>query len=288
MSGTGTQSNTFFVLNATLQHEDNQDIASHLNAFKKRAWTSDAFPLTHRPDNYHVTPMDSDFFPIVYTGADRPASIVLNYRYRNQSTWRTSGPSTFASFTPAKSVFYIPDGPANLHPLFAPNFGDIAEYYLEVKDTTGAIIATTNIMTVNGCEDDYFRIHFLNRLGAIDAINFHVTDITQEVKSDTTERPTTTPLVKSQHAVRRFSVRSNDKHTGLNQEFHEEDLDFVDELFASPLHWLQWKGTQSQVDDYIPIVLSDQKNMKRKAEDRYSYDVTVEFTLSHEKFIIRN
>jgi hypothetical protein len=90
ISGTGTLSNTFFILNSTLQHEDNQDLAGHLTAFKRRTWSPDAFPLTHRPDRYELSSVDSDFFPIVYTGADIPASLVLNYRYRNQSTWRTA------------------------------------------------------------------------------------------------------------------------------------------------------------------------------------------------------
>jgi hypothetical protein len=288
VSGTGTQSNEFFILNATLQHEDNQDITSHLSTFKRKTWAPNTFPLSHRTDNYLVTPVDSDFFPIVYLGSDRPAFLRLHYRFRNQNTWRVAETFTTDIVTSPQSVYYIPNGPANLHPLFSPSFNDIHEYYLEILDTTSAVIATTNVSRVDACEDDYVRIHFLNRLGAIDAINFKIQERVQETKSDTTERPTTSPLVKSVHAVRRFSVKSNDTYTCLNSDLLEPDMDFVDELFASPLHWIGWLGIEGQPADYIPIVLSDQKNTKRKLEDRFSYEISIEFKLSHEKFIIRN
>jgi hypothetical protein len=64
-SGSGTSSNTFYVVNSTLQHEDNQDLAAHLNAYKNRTWDTTTYPLTHRPDHYKVCAVDSDYFPIL-------------------------------------------------------------------------------------------------------------------------------------------------------------------------------------------------------------------------------
>ncbi|HTD94234.1 MAG TPA: hypothetical protein VK644_10495 [Chitinophagaceae bacterium] len=84
VSGTGYGSNFFYILNATLQNEDNQDLATHLNAFKKRTWSALAWPLTHRPDPYKVCVEDSDIFPILYSGASPLSSLVLNYKYQGQ------------------------------------------------------------------------------------------------------------------------------------------------------------------------------------------------------------
>lgn len=64
-SGDGTESNTFYIVNATLQHEDNQDLASHLSSYKHRDWDGNVYPLTHRPDHYKICQNDSDYFPIV-------------------------------------------------------------------------------------------------------------------------------------------------------------------------------------------------------------------------------
>lgn len=88
VAGTGTASNTFFVLNAALQNEDNPNLATHLSAFKHRTWDAATYPLTHRPDNYKVTKNDSDSFPIV---TDKiPVSMTLNYQEKNSNTWQTA------------------------------------------------------------------------------------------------------------------------------------------------------------------------------------------------------
>lgn len=64
-AGTGTNSNDFYVVNATLQHEDNQDLAAHLNSFKNGTWGGTTWPLSHRPNHYKLCTLDSDFFPIL-------------------------------------------------------------------------------------------------------------------------------------------------------------------------------------------------------------------------------
>jgi hypothetical protein len=188
----------------------------------------------------------------------------------------------------SKSVYYIPNGPKNLQPHFVPSFQDIDEYYVELKDSIGTIIATTNMNQCTQPNDDQVRIHFLNRLGTIDSILFELYDISQQVKSDQVEKPTGNPLVKSVHGVGRYNISSNDTLLLRSCDVWEDDLEFYDELFSSPLAWMQWAGIQGQADDYIPIVIKDQKNQKKKAEDRFTYEVSIEVMLSHEKFIIRN
>jgi hypothetical protein len=86
--GTGTPTNTFYVINASLQHEDNQDLAQHLNAYKHRTWAAGSYPLTHRPEYYKLCKNDSDSFPIVTDKV--PGKLVLHYMLKNSAIWQTS------------------------------------------------------------------------------------------------------------------------------------------------------------------------------------------------------
>jgi hypothetical protein len=176
------------------------------------------------------------------------------------------------------TAYYIPSGPKNLASLFGSiNWNDVEEYYLDFG------IGTTPHFKMDGCEDEV-RVHFLNYLGAIDSIGFQVT-IEHETKADSYQRPLTYPLEKAQPGTTRFNVKSNDNYTGLCV-LEEEQMQWVAELLDAPLAWLQWEGTQGQADDYIPVVITDQSIVKKKIEERYSYEVIVKFSLSHGRSII--
>lgn len=109
VSGTGSESVTFFILNATLQHEDNQDIATHLSYSKRRTWAANTYPLSHRPDNYKLCLDDSDIFPIVHEGEDL-ACLVLNYKNKGQSTWNsTTNCAVLACPLPANLEIFVED-----------------------------------------------------------------------------------------------------------------------------------------------------------------------------------
>lgn len=77
--GGDTTSGTFYIVNSTLQHEDNQVLVSHLSFWRLRGvWDSATYPLTHRPDNYKLCPTDSDYYPLLSQLV--PDSLVLHYR----------------------------------------------------------------------------------------------------------------------------------------------------------------------------------------------------------------
>jgi hypothetical protein len=186
-------------------------------------------------------------------------------------------------------AIYIPAGPKNLASLFPTvNFSDVSEYFLELHNTVDAVVATTVNYQLSSCPDDSIRVHFLNSLGAIDAMNFQLISIEQESKSDSFEVATKYPLPKPDHAISRFNVKSNDTYVAKSVEYPEDQMAWVEELLYSPLAWMEWKGTQGQPDSYLPIIISDQKTFQRKEEDRFFYEATLQFKLSHEKFIIRN
>lgn len=86
VAGTGTQSNSFFAINSALQHEDNQNLALHLAAYKQGIWSPNAFPLTHR-NRYYFCDNDSDHYPLIYTGDCISADIKLHYRLKGQTSF---------------------------------------------------------------------------------------------------------------------------------------------------------------------------------------------------------
>ena len=69
---------------------------------------------------------------------------------------------------------------------------------------------------------------------------------------------------------------------------HLVSADAVSDALDSPLAWLEWKGTQGQLDSYLPIKILDKKSVKHKEEDRFYYEITIEFILSQERIIMRN
>ena len=87
VSGDGIQSLSFYVLNTTLQHENNQILKKHLEhiernlVYPQSIASQNTLPLTHRPMNYKVCVNDSDYFPFV--SCFMPKKIVLQLKYKN-------------------------------------------------------------------------------------------------------------------------------------------------------------------------------------------------------------
>lgn len=86
VEGSGYQSNTFIALNATLQHKDNPLLNAHLQAYRHGTWDSQAYPLTHRPNNYVLGRNDSDFFPFIYVGNRAVSCIQVNLLRKDGTT----------------------------------------------------------------------------------------------------------------------------------------------------------------------------------------------------------
>ncbi len=183
---------------------------------------------------------------------------------------------------------YIPSGTKNLAALFPTvNFNDIEEYIVDLMDITGHALATTTNYLIDSCEGDAARIHFLNKLGGIDAMNFKPITTEHGATSDSSERPTVYPLSKPLHAINRFNVKSNETFTLTSIEYSEADMVWVTELLDAPLAWMEWKGTQGQPDSYLPVVIQDQKFQILKEDERYTYEVTILCILSNTRQNIR-
>lgn len=169
------------------------------------------------------------------------------------------------------------------------NWNDVEDYYLELYDDTGTQLLTTPLNKIGCCNDENqkMRIVFVNSLGTIDGIS--VTKIEQEfeTKSDSYEKPLRYPLVKTDGGLYRYNIKAGTNYKATNACYREEDMYWIKELLDSPMAWLQWKGIESQVDSHIPIVIADAKVITRKVEERYVYEVQVEFKLANEQSNIR-
>ncbi|WPV66286.1 hypothetical protein [Chitinophaga sp. LS1] len=190
-----------------------------------------------------------------------------------------------------QTVQYIPIGPKNLANIYpSVPWKDVEEYYVEVTNLESAVVATTPHYFIEdgaASEDETYRLHFLNGLGAIDAISFIQAEENYEVKSSSWQKPLSVPLVKSDGGMNRFGVQANETYK-VTSVFSEDVIKWLKELFRSPSVWLEWKGTQGQPDDYLPVLLKDATYNTLKTEDRYVYLLTVEFQLSNTDITIRN
>lgn len=182
-------------------------------------------------------------------------------------------------------AYYIPNGPINLQGLFPTvDFSKLDRYYLAIKDAVDTI-ATSTINEFDGeCCDDKVRVHFLNYLGAIDAINFKMLTEEHTAVSEVMQKKSSV----SNHATNRFNVKANEIITISNNDYGEKDQRWIDEIVDSPWAFIETKGIQGVAPTYIPIVILDTKILNRKQEERYEYEIIMQVQFSHEKLILRN
>lgn len=180
-------------------------------------------------------------------------------------------------------ITYIPSGPKNLLGIFpSADWDNIEEYFVEVL-VDPDVVATTNKYVIDQCKDldDVLRVHFLNQLGTIDAVNMKNIGQIHEPSSTKYESPLPMTFSRQKHQLQRNNVTANDLFTGY-MIIREEYVEYFEELFDSPMAWLEWNS------EYLPIIIEDTKFIKHKLEDRYEYEITIDFRYSKEKIIIRN
>ena len=179
------------------------------------------------------------------------------------------------------NAYYTPAGPANLEALFpALDFNLISEYTVDVQSSTGVVLMTTPVMVPIALCDDEVHLHFRSYPGGVDSQIFKIQEVLHDTKSDSFEKPTAYPLVQANHGVNRINVKANDIYK-VSANYREEDTAYVDEVMDTTMAWLEVAG------GYMPIVILDKQSIKRKIEERFSYEVFIDFKLSHDRIIIR-
>lgn len=171
-AGGGTQGNTFYVVNAILQHTDNQDLETHLSAYKIGFWDAQAYPLTHRPNGYRVCPGDSDTYPLIWLGTLNLKCLGLEYKLKGSNTVLTASNCGAPCIAPTSGSISFPAAEAGTpytHSIalsgsapFTVTPGNIPAWmsvtssgtFLEFTGTPSEVDVTTGFaidVTVNNC-----------------------------------------------------------------------------------------------------------------------------------------
>jgi hypothetical protein len=185
------------------------------------------------------------------------------------------------------NVFYIPAGPKNLSALFPSiNWDNVKSYNIEVTDGSSTI-ATSPVIKVSCCPDDFIRLHFVNSLGGVDAVSFLKPKVIHEDTASEYQNALGYPLQKTDTGIERFNVKGNDTYEA-KYKCNEGDMNWLRELADSPKIFLEWIGTESQADDYIPVVKIAGKFEKVKNIDEFQYEFIIQFKLSNDYIMQRN
>jgi hypothetical protein len=299
-SGGGVQSNNFVAANATLQHEDYNNLHDHLQLYKHPDVdpfaTMEILPLSHRPVNgaYLNCLNQCDHFPVLipYNGVHGGnGSITLNFDVYWVEADGTTGSAAVGTtgalnIASAPSIYNIPTGLRNIKTMFvSPPAGlsRAVSYRLELTDGS-AIVWSSGWITVGGCCPDGGRIHFLNNAGGFDSVNFCQRQEVLSIKSAAYQK--SLPLSGMQRrdfGHQRLNIVSNEKVTLSTAEYEETEQPWLKELLDSPRAYLE---TISQGDgnlpDLIPIIITDGDFAIRKVDDRFTYQLDVAYVPSNE------
>lgn len=305
----GFSSPSFYIINSVLQHEDNQDLKTHLSYFKKPvnpnpSAINEFIPLSHRSDNDIISKYDYDHFPfftlplnsgtqfyslgIKYKKLGDTAFTVAytNYNYSISSGVASTLPSGIIQL---KQLLWY----SNLLPVTATTvpFDDIAEYslfllynlYILPPSANNADFNTPLFKTYGcGSKEGRLRIRFLNALGFYDSVNFSEINGTMITSSEQWQKALNYPLNKSDGGMRRMNLRSNEQFTISTCDYPEDKQEWLKELFDTPDAYIEWPGTQGQGPANIPILIKDGEQGFRKQEGRYEYVTQIVFTMSNE------
>lgn len=182
-------------------------------------------------------------------------------------------------------AFAIPNGPLNITSLFpSVNFADVADYFIQLKDAAGVVVATTTLNKFDGCGAEHVRLFFVNASGEIDGINGKHLTSEIDVKSDLYRVSVPIPFERSGGGHRRTNIQAAVSHKIVLVDFPEKNMPWLIELLTSPGTWIADTVNAS----FIPVVLLDAKKLIRKEEEeRYNYDVEIEYKLSNDLIIQR-
>ena len=139
-TGGGAESNTFYTLNATIQHEANQVVKSHLNNFKTGLWNNDVYPLTHRVSRQSFRIKDGAYFPVLNLSNNEVKCVRINYRRKGEIAFQSvtqcfNGSSPSVCTAISVSLYNFPDAVA----------GQPYSYSIPLSGTTPITIISQSI-----------------------------------------------------------------------------------------------------------------------------------------------
>lgn len=302
IAGGGKVSNPFYVINASLKHEDNQDLYTHLallNEYHGNSANIRVLTLSHRqPYQYYNGPDEYDQIGIMFPykgnkGTNNYVTLRLQLAWRTKSGAPGSTLATSNDNFTVPMIYSLPCGPAQLKqmPWTTPvPWDDIANYNIGLR-TVGSIpqfVWRSPHMVASGCNSQA-RIRFLNYLGAFDSAGFCDVTTSLKARSKTFERPLIgAPINKIVTGRNRYNVVSSDVMDMITARYAERAMPWLSELVDSPLAYKEWNGGQKQSPNLLPVVIHDSEIIKKKKEGRIIYETKVTAEMANENIRQRN
>jgi len=322
--GSGYQSITFYVVNASLQQADIQDLQTQLAAHKLLTYptltppiegTAWVFPLSYQnggndvptgqnvphPNACKVFAEDWGQFPIIiaksglFGSSSHSAKVTVFISH--------SGGMYVVDVIPSEtlfdaSIYLIPSGVQNLLILdssFETLLANAYWYQIGIYDTTVDLplfITPRFYVQLTSPAQPRTRIWFKNYLGQLEAINFAETESSLKVTSSNTETPLIVPPIDLNQTVAgmtRNNVRSNNNYTATGQ-FLQSDMYLLKQLFDSSQTFIEVPSnnpTDTASAVLSPIKLVDTEIPTLTWLNSYEYRITAKYIMSNENIIVR-
>ncbi len=291
VAGGGTQASTFYIVDAAIQANDATTFIAHLTAYRNNPLLVGPFgidtaifrcyPLSHAK-TIKQSKLDYAQFPffVAKNGFDGSATANVSLSILAVAPNGTATSYHLGAFNQNINDvrrYYIPTGIPQL--LALDNtipFDTFDYYYVFVKSVTHAdkmIFATPKIKVVHHCADRA-RIWFRNNLGSLDILNFNGT--TEETDVVSNPKYTNNDFQNKFGVFGRTNTKSVDRVTAIGT-FEENDMPIIKELLASSLAFVERTGTDDGQLRLHPIKITDTSKQTLKFEDRYEYEMTIEY-----------
>lgn len=185
------------------------------------------------------------------------------------------------------NAYYIPVGPKNLSGLFPElDWDNIKSFSVSVTDGDSTI-ATTPVMKLDCCPEQYVRLQFVNSLGGCDFLSFLKPHVVHEDTAGEYQNALNYPLQKTDTGIERSNVKGNDTYEA-RYNCNEDDQKWLRELWDSSKILMAWEGTEGQEDDFIPVVKIAGKFDSLKNVEEFRYEFVIQFKLSNDYITQRN
>ncbi|QDP86073.1 hypothetical protein FNJ88_11135 [Chryseobacterium sp. SNU WT5] len=188
-----------------------------------------------------------------------------------------------------KKVQQLPEGATNLKDFFPEvYFPDVEEWKVQAIDENNEVIMTSRLNKKECCCD--IRIHFVNSMGQLDALNFRHLERMQESKSGVWEKPQSRNFDVTKGGRYRQNITTEDQFELETSFYLESELSYIKDFANSPMHFIEYdieNGFQNSLQkNYVPFLIQECK-IPQKAKDIFEFQIQVKGQLSNQRINFR-
>lgn len=248
--------------------------------------------LTNAPDTQYIRLDTNAFLYFISDGPDDTSRFLLTVNALNGDT-----SDYLLDRVPASNgarFLRLPSGPKNLNSSTDIELGfggidnTIASYTLQAMNTSGDLIgnAVTYIIDYSCSKYDIYRLHFLNRLGGFDSMDFKLVS-TEEVaiQRNTYDKrlgglsgSSYVYLARDRGKVQ-FATLANKNMMLTSDWFDDARSRWLEELATSPEVYME-----AEDGSFIPVNLTDEKYTIGKKQNTKLINLQLNLTFSYNKY----